>query len=398
MRVYIVTNGLFPYGMASNKRRICMAKAMLKAGIDCEIVVFNWEDNRSDGEKNNRKNCIFEGIPVRFVGVGVKGRNKILKRLFDVLSQLQLVSFLNKTLNPGDAVYTYVNDKYVKSYMNKIIRVVHKKKAKYLRELCELPFGTGVENSKAISNRMRILKYQFPQYDGVITISQNLTELARKHVSPNCKVLQLPILVEYDKYAFEDKSNTVDIPFIFHSGTLSEQKDGIIGMIEAFGKAKRKMHKPIQFVFTGAIENSTHKNEIIELISRYDLKNCIHFTGFVSEDKLKDYLGKAYMVIINKYPSQQNYYCFSTKLGEYMAAGKAVIITNVGEAMNWLTNRKDALIVEPYETDALADAIVEVFEDVTLRTTLGENARNTCKQKFDYNIYSQVFYDFYSGL
>lgn len=62
------------------------------------------------------------------------------------------------------------------------------------------------------------------------------------------------------------------------------------------------------------------------------------FTGYLSHEDLKDYLSKASMVIINKYRNQQNEHCFSTKLGEYLAAAKPVIITNVGEAMNWLEN------------------------------------------------------------
>ena len=122
------------------------------------------------------------------------------------------------------------------------------------------------------------------------------------------------------------------------------------------------------------------------------------FTGYISDEELKENLSKASLVIINKYPNQQNTYCFSTKLGEYLAAGKPVIITNVGEAMNWLKDGESAYIVEPNDTDSLAKAIVDAFNNSEKRKMIGINGQKICKECFDYRNYGAKLQHFFNSI
>lgn len=398
MKVYILTQGTFPIGMAPNKRKLCLAKALIRAGVDCRVLVFAGHDNRPANEKAHSDNDSFEGVPISFMGKDTNGQTGVVAKVNAICSFFELIIYLKRNLLPDDVVYSYVNDKFSLWYMNQVIRVVHNKKSKYVRELCELPFGKSKETRRSIAKLMRILEHQFPKYDGILSISQNLTDLAKQYVRYDCRIFQLPILVEYDKYNLEDLSETAEVPYIFHSGTLTEQKDGILGMIESFGMATTKLDFPIRFISTGKREQSMFSKQIDDLIEKYGLSEKIVFTGFISDNQLMSFLQQASVVIINKYPTQQNQYCFSTKLGEYMAAGKSVIITDVGEAKNWLTNRKDAVIVKTHDTVEMANAIVELFTDKELRTFIGNNARTTCHKSFDYQAYSKPLASFFSGL
>ena len=389
---------MFPIGMAPIKRKLCLAKALLMAGIDCRVLVFAGHNNSLRNEKNHSNDDSFEGVPFTIIGKDTNGETGFVSKVKAICSFFELLIFLKRELMPDDVVYTYVHDKFTLWYMNQVIRVVHSKRAKYVRELCELPFGKGNETKVAVVNRRRILEQQFKKYDGILSISQNLTELAKQYTRTECKIFQLPILVEYEKYALEDLSDMAEVPYIFHSGSLTEQKDGILGMIEAFGIATKLLDFPIRFISTGKKEDSAFSIQIDKLVKKYSLDDKLLFTGFVSDDVLKNYLQQASIVIINKYPTQQNHYCFSTKLGEYMAAGKPVIITNVGEAMNWLTDHKDALVVKSQDTKAMSNAIVELFADSNQRIRLGNNARITCQHAFDYRVYASPLKDFFSKL
>ena len=211
-------------------------------------------------------------------------------------------------------------------------------------------------------------------------------------------MLKVPILVDFEKYCIPDRSDEAPIPYIFHSGTLSEQKDGILGMIEAFGIATRKLNFPIMFISTGMKEKSPNKEDINRLIVEFHLETSVIFTGYLSEGDLRDYLSKASLVVINKYRTQQNKYCFSTKLGEYLAASKPVIITNIGEAMNWLSDNQNAYIVEPENTSALAERIIEAFSDNQKRCLIAQNGFNTCKNSFDYKNYGCIIKNFFDKL
>lgn len=397
MKVYILTREPFPNGMAATNRIKCYAKAILERGVLCEVLICTRTEVYGKPPKNTIGEGFFENIHYKYIGgTPLRGSNVILRQINDRMDKMRTMLYLFKHLREGDIVLGYCG--VFLHFINNIINIAHRKKAKYIRDLCELPYGTSQETVKNIKLRKLTLTKQFPKCDGFIAISDALVSLAEKCKRGNAKILKVPILVDFEKYCITDKSNEIDVPYIFHSGTLYEQKDGILGMIEAFGIALRQIPFPIRFISTGKPENSPHKEAIYGLIEKYQLKDKLLFTGYLSESELKDYLSKASLVIINKYDTQQNKYCFSTKLAEYLAASKPVIITKVGEAMNWLTDNKDAYIVETQRTDALAEKIVDAFTEVQKRHVIAENGFKTCKNSFDYRNYSKQLIDFFSQI
>lgn len=358
--------------------------------MDCKVLMY-----KQLSSYGYEQSGLFEGIPYKIVGGTCKLTPTLKRKFFCILNIVQLLWLLFITLKKGDILFTMGGNL---SLTGKLISIAHIKKATFVRDLCELPFGTHEETQTTKNNRHKIETVQFPRYDGVLTISDALTEYAQKYVSSSCKITKIPILVDYDKYNMNDLSEETEIPYVFHSGTLTEQKDGILGMVEAFGRALQKMRKPMRFISTGKIEGSKHEREIRDLIEKYNLQNNIVFTGYISEEELKGYLQRASLVIINKYRTQQNKYCFSTKLGEYLAAAKTVIITNVGEAMNWLKDKESAYVVEPENTEALTDAIVNVLTNLEVSRTVGQKGQEVCHNSFDYRCWSKPLVDFFIQL
>ena len=384
--VYILTKEPFPVGMAATNRIKCLAKAFLSYSIDCEIVLFGRTHNKEDYPPSG----IEDGIPYFFIGNSVKrATGNINGRLQSLLLYIKLLFFLAININKNDVIYDYSGSisNIQKAF---IIFITHLKKALYVYELCELPAGTGDETKKAMKKRKEIFKFLFPIFDGVVAISDELVFLAKQYCRHNAVIVKVPILVDFEKYYLPDLSNQTDWPYIFHSGTLYEQKDGILGMIEAFGIAYQKNSIPFRFILTGELQKSPHAEQIRMLITKYHLENNLFFVGYLTDEGLKDFLSKSSLVIINKPSTLQNKYCFSTKLGEYMAAGKPIVITRVGEAMNWLTDKKDCIIIEPDNIEQLADAIVYVYKHQGKMSMVGKEARETCKHSFDYHNYSSL--------
>ena len=392
MKLFIVTREPFPNGMAATNRIKCLAKAFISQGVDCKVVVFS----RSSYNPGFPGIGIFEGIPYEYVGGSPKRiKGQLLGRIQSFLLQMRFFYLLKRRLALNDVVYGFLSSGKTSAHM---IDIIHRKKAHYIAELCELPFGTVKETETLKEKRNYVLEHLFPLFDGVVAISDTLFQLAKSHCSPQCKVVKVPILVDFEKYDLPDASGDTDIPYIFHSGTLYEQKDGILGMIEAFGIAVNQLDRPIHFLLTGKIKQSPHSYEIARLIEKYGLEDKIRFIGYQTFEGLKKPLSEASLVILNKYPTQQNLYGFSTKLGEYLAAGKPVIITRVGEAMNWLTNMENAYIIEPNDTELLAKTIVKAFEDDMTRKQIGLNGKLLCKKAFDYHINGAVLRNLVNSL
>lgn len=395
MKIHLITKQPFPNGMAATNRIKSYAKALKNEGIECIILIFKRTEINS--RRNINVHGYYEGIPFKYMGTTTKRhKNLIVRKYNDYNDYFKLKKYLKTELKSGDIVFAYCGDLIWSS--NDIINIVHSRKAKFVRDLCELPYGTKKETIITKCYRYYILKFIFPKIDGVIAISESLKKLANKYMSNPKGQLKIPIMVDFDEFETEDASVSSEIEYIFHSGTLYEQKDGILGMIEAFGIASQQMNQPIHFISTGTIEKSPHAKEIRLLINKYNLNNKIFFKGYLNDCEKKECLSKATLVIINKYRTLQNEYCFSTKLGEYLAAAKPVIITNVGEAINWLKDRESAYIIEPGDTKCLAKTIIEVFNNPEERKHIALKGKEICKKNFDYRIWGRAMTIFFESL
>ena len=63
-----------------------------------------------------------------------------------------------------------------------------------------------------------------------------------------------------------------------------------------------------------------------------------------------------------------------TKLFEYMAAGRAIVASSLGQIAEVLENEVSAILVTPGDVDSLAEAMVRLLRDPALRTSLGAAA------------------------
>ena len=388
MNVYIITRQPFPHGMAATNRIICLAKAIATQDIKCKVLIFTRTEVYGNKVRNIEKKGDFEGLEFQYMGkTPLRGKYPVIRKFHDLTDQVRLYYFLLTRLNKNDVVIS-VAGKDVR-FINSLIHLIRYKKAKFVRELCEIPYGTGKETQSTIKKREYTFKKQFPLCDGIIAISDTLMNLAKKHTSSKCRIIKIPILVDFEKFYIPDKSSDAAIPYIFHSGTLYEQKDGVLGMFEAFGKACNTLPETIHFISTGNPKESPQHYEILKIIDQYQIADKLTFVGYLYSEQIREYLSKASLVVINKHPNQQNLYGFSTKLGEYLAAGKPVVISEVGEAMNWLKDGESAYIVKPDDTDILAKTIVDAYTNSEKRKVIGKNGQNVCKVNFDFRNYGE---------
>lgn len=390
--IYIISNTPYPNGMASTNRIKCYAKALVSEGVDCKQIVFR-PTEKPGMDRGNYQEGFDEGIEYKHIGPLYMPKSRLLLRVYDFISLIELYIYLLLNLKRGDTAFFY-HEPFL--LLKQFVRLVHLKGAKYMVELCEYPnCAMDVETEQTIKKGEKILNEYFPLYDGVIAISEELLKLAKNHVSSKCKLIKIPILVEFDKKKAKDLSKGSPEKFIFHSGSITEKKDGFLGMLEAFAKALPQTDVDLHFVSTGDYTCSIIRKEIDQILDKYRIRDKVRFTGYINDFELQANLQKATLVIINKYKTKQNKYCFSTKLSEYMTASKPVIITNYGEAMYWLKDKETAYIVEPEDIDQLSQAIVDAINNPVERLKIAGNGYDLCKKCFDYKQHTKVLKEFF---
>lgn len=378
MKVYITTSGPFPNGGANSSRIKCYIQGLLEHNIDCEVLTTSHKD------KSN------PNLGFRYIRIGkdYSNRHILIRMFYFVKNTLMLRMYLRDRVRANDIVLMY-NNEIVES---SILTALHKK-CKLVREVNEIPYY----NSKLTSKIMRWGQFHvfFKKFSGFVTISEPLKQIVEKYKSSNAQVLKVPILVDENKFKhIEQHILNVNHPYIFHSGSLTENKDGFVGMLEAVSIVNQKGYN-IHLYSTGYSSNKTYLDDIIKTLN---IENFVHFLGFLDDERLRQYQLNSSMFIINKHDTLQNRYCFATKLGEYLSAQKPVIMTNIGEANYYLENNISAMVVSDQDTESIADKIIEILNNPGFSSYIGTNGYNVAKNNFSYKAQSERLLDFFTNL
>lgn len=380
MKVYIITTEPYPNGMAATNRIKCYAQAFLSQRIDCQVVIAK----RTEVYGQKLRNIV--GVDKEFYtpfsyigGTPIRSSNILIRRLYDYKDRNDTLKYIENNICKGDVIITYMREDPM---CVRIIRKGHKIGAKVIRDLCELPYGTGLENTTTAKKRKDYMRRIFPLYDGAICISESLYDLAKNFKSSKAKLVKVPILVDENEWNYSNvNSMNIEVPYLFHSGSLQQQKDGVVDALIAFGKAIKHIPFQVNYYFTGKLEDSPDLIIIQQVIQEYSLEGKIQFLGYLSDIELKSHIKSAKGFVVNKMENLQNNYCFATKLGEYLLSGNPVITTNVGEARYYLQNGINAIIVEQGNIESLSQAIIKLFLD-EFDNKVGINGQITATQNF----------------
>ncbi len=103
------------------------------------------------------------------------------------------------------------------------------------------------------------------------------------------------------------------------------------------------------------------------------LTEFIHVTGWVKHGNIPAYLRRM-DVATAPYPKMDNFYFSPLKLFEYMACGRPVVASRIGQITHVIDNGRNGLLSEPGNPDALSDVLENLFSDEGQRKRLSSEA------------------------
>ena len=119
------------------------------------------------------------------------------------------------------------------------------------------------------------------------------------------------------------------------------------------------------------------------LIDKVINKDRILYKGFLSTDEYYKLLNECDIFCMTRVNSKFANAGFPFKLGEFLASGKAVVATNVGDVSDYLNNDVNALLINPNSVDELVAALSSIIEHPEKIQLLGVEARKTAETYFD---------------
>jgi glycosyltransferase involved in cell wall biosynthesis len=108
------------------------------------------------------------------------------------------------------------------------------------------------------------------------------------------------------------------------------------------------------------------------------------FAGRVAHDEIPAWLDACDILVSPhvEMPDGSQFFGSPTKLFEYMAAGRAIVASRLGQIGDVLEDERTALLVEPGSVDALVAAVERLAGDPDLRASLGRAAREAAIADF----------------
>lgn len=110
------------------------------------------------------------------------------------------------------------------------------------------------------------------------------------------------------------------------------------------------------------------------------IEGATYFTGPVDPDAVPGLVASMDLAVA-PYPADEEHYFSPLKLFEYLAAGRAIVASRIGQTDRLVEHERTALLCEPGNAAAFAAAIARLHANVDLRRRLAANAREQAERR-----------------
>ena len=189
------------------------------------------------------------------------------------------------------------------------------------------------------------------------------------HVIPNWTATDKFLKVGSDRIYTFRKPRKIKLLFI---GWVIEAK-GVFELIEAL-KILERAGTEVELVIVG---NGVAKKKAEQHVLSKNLRQSIKFTGWLTEDELIPLLAESDIFVL---PSQSE--GFPNSMIEALAAGLAVIVSNVGAISDFVKDGETALLIDSQNPSEIAEAVLKLVCDEELRLKLAKNGHKLARDLF----------------
>ena len=234
-------------------------------------------------------------------------------------------------------------------------------------------------------------KTYIQKLDGLVLMTKTLVAHYNTF-SQHPPLLHLPMTVDLDRF-IKPKSQPYEFkkPYIAFVGVMNDAKDGVNILIEAFSKIY-KDYPSLKLYLVGGWNYDTPGHQV--LINQLKLEGCVRWVGEYPRDAIPAIICNAKLLVLPRPDSKQAQGGFPTKLGEYLASGRPVCATAVGEIPEYLTDCKSVYFAKPGSVRSFIKAMSNALKDDGQANNVGEQGKKAADLYFNKNKQSKRLYNF----
>lgn len=171
----------------------------------------------------------------------------------------------------------------------------------------------------------------------------------------------IPRSVDLEKFQINEKTKRIKTNCIITIvGRLTSLK-GHTFFLRAMAKVIRTIpHAKVWIVGDAPLQKSSYKKELQLLVRRLGIEGHVEFLG--NRQDVPQILAKSNILVLSTVTQE----AFGRVILEAQAAGVPVVATNVGGVIDIIDDGLTGLLVPPKEVDAMAQAVIRLYNDSAL--------------------------------
>ena len=212
----------------------------------------------------------------------------------------------------------------------------------------------------------------FGAADTLVAVSAEVARYLEGFAGARGRVHVVPNGVNADRFPQPGRPTLPAPEGTFTVGFLGTLKPwhGLPVLAEAFGL----LHAERPDARLLVVGDGSERESLVGDLSRRGLLGAAHLAGAVAPGEVPGLLASA-DACVAPYKAGPGFYFSPLKVYEYMAAGRAVVASRVGQLADLVRDGETGLLCEPGDAAALAAALLRLADDPALRARLGRAAR-----------------------
>jgi glycosyltransferase involved in cell wall biosynthesis len=382
MQYIFVSSGPYPNGGAATNRHLAYAKGLVELGNKVTFLLLR--DQTWKGE------LITDGITFVCLSADyASAQAKISKSVEFLKTVRKATNWLesNTTLKPAIVVLLIPNVAALLPISKKAAKLGYK----VLHERTEYPFVVRKPGLLNYLDNLLYTKIAIHKFDGIFVINKALRTYFQKITYNRIPIEIINMLVDPERFEIEAHHDNIKTK-ITYCGDMVGSKDGISILIQSFAQIapdfpNAELHLIGSTSHKGLLDNLQQQCNALGIGGR------VVFKGSVSRDQIPVELKNSNFLVLARPANKQAEGGFPTKLGEYLATGNPVVVTNVGEIAEFLKDGVNAFISAPDSSEAFAAKLREALTSTSARQ-IGENGKMLVYNEFNYLTQARKLTDF----
>ena len=385
MRVAVLCNYPFPEGLAATTRIRTYLKGLAEIGVEVDVFVYNPTTAYCSDPKYPDNGSTEEGIQYHYPNGRKFGKSKLSRIIgIKLYNKIRTCYCIYRESKRKKIDFLFIANDYL-SLLYLAIPFCHLIRIAPIFITDEYPEPIRIFLKNKIP-RWKKYAYNFIllHVKGAVFMTESLERYF--NLSGRIPTHVMPTITDTSRFS-DCLQMPIERKYLCYMGNMELSKDNVDNIIEAFARICDRYPKVDLHLYGSPA--AADRMKIETLIVRKELSTRVFLKGRVDFFMVPNILYNAIILVSSQPDTKRAEGGFPTKLGEYLATGKPVLLTDVGEISRYIQNEVHAYIVPPEDPEAYAVALSQILDNYASALAVGETGRKYLYNTFDYRIISR---------